>query len=159
MSEYDGFIKRYCIRYLGRTWDCLYYKAQLYQESLLNPKAVSPVGAEGIAQFMPDTWAMLATEFGIEASPNDPRYAIQLGALYTRRQYDQWTAPRSVSDRKKLALASYNCGLGCVLRAQRRAAGAAGYDAIAIYLPEETVTYNVRITQWRQEMIDSEHVL
>ena len=31
--------------------------AQIYQESGWNPRAVSPAGAQGIAQFKPDTWA------------------------------------------------------------------------------------------------------
>ncbi len=37
--------------------------AQLASESAWNPEAVSPVGAQGIAQFMPETWA----QYGIDA--------------------------------------------------------------------------------------------
>lgn len=158
-TPYDDFIKRYCVRYLGRHWDCLRYKAQLYQESKFDVMAVSPVGAEGIAQFMPDTIKELSEQLGMPNDPYHPQTAIHMGAIYVRRQYDQFTAPRSEEDRKLLAQAAYNCGLGCVLDAQRRAGGAAAYQRIAVYLPHETTQYNIYIKKWRKKMIDDGHVL
>lgn len=43
-------------------------KAQIYQESKFDPTAVSPAGAKGIAQFMPDT----ATRFGVDTKSSSP---------------------------------------------------------------------------------------
>jgi hypothetical protein len=44
---------------------------QLYDESRFDPKAVSPTGAQGIAQFEPSTWA----QYG-KGSPFDPAAAF-----------------------------------------------------------------------------------
>ncbi|MYU57118.1 MULTISPECIES: NlpC/P60 family protein [Streptomyces] len=58
--------------------------AQLYQESGWNPKAQSPANAQGIAQFIPGTWA----EYGIDANGDgkkdvwDPEDAIPSAASY-----------------------------------------------------------------------------
>lgn len=46
----------------GVDWRLL--KAQYYQESHLKPNAVSPVGAAGVAQFMPATWRQISRELG-----------------------------------------------------------------------------------------------
>jgi len=49
------------------TLDWRIYKALLWQESRFNAQAVSPVGAQGIAQFMPATWAEWAPKAGMSA--------------------------------------------------------------------------------------------
>ncbi|MCT4627952.1 transglycosylase SLT domain-containing protein [Halodesulfovibrio sp.] len=75
--------------------DWRWYKAQLYQESMLNPKAVSPVGAKGLAQFMPATWKEIATLRGYGyASPHSPKYAIDAGAYYMAKLRRGWSSPR-----------------------------------------------------------------
>lgn len=131
------------------------YKAQLYQESRLDPFAVSPAGAQGIAQFMPGTWAEVSgkLDFG-GAHAFSAKYAIEAGAYYMARLRRNWHAPRPEADRHNLALASYNAGLGNILRAQRHCGGAALYAEIITCLPaitghhaEETQTYIPRI--WR----------
>jgi len=108
---------------------------------------------------MPATWSELAAKLGVQTSPFHPRDAILLGAIYTRQQYDQFTAERTELDRKRFALAAYNCGLGCVLDAQRRASGATSYIVVKPYLPHETQEYNRLIIYWRQAMIDDGHTL
>src|SRR3990167_5155231 len=52
-SKYDGEIKSAVGKYWGDFTDWLFWKSQLYQESRLDPSAVSPVGARGLAQMMP----------------------------------------------------------------------------------------------------------
>ncbi|MCC7319765.1 MAG: lytic transglycosylase domain-containing protein [Rubellimicrobium sp.] len=67
------------------------------QESGWNSGAVSPKGAIGLAQLMPETAAILGVD------PADPEDNLDGGARYLRRQFDRFgTWP--------LALAAYNAG-------------------------------------------------
>jgi hypothetical protein len=76
--------------------------AQLLAESNFNPFAVSPAGAQGIAQFMPGT----AAAYGLD-DPFDPEEAIDAQAHLMSDLLKQFG---SVS----LALAAYNAGPGAV---------------------------------------------
>lgn len=76
--------------------------AQLLQESRFNPNAKSPVGAAGIAQFMPGT----AQRFGL-ANPYDPLDSIRANADYMRKLTDMFSEFENASS---LALAGYNAG-------------------------------------------------
>lgn len=137
------------------------WKAQLWQESRLDPAARSPAGAEGLAQFMPGTAAQIFPLLGYGVL--DRRLAapsIEAGAYYMARLRAGWTAPRPWQDRHKLAQASYNAGPGNILAAQRACGDAdgnqpAGYDAIMACLPQitgryaaETIEYAPRIWRW-----------
>ncbi len=79
--------------------------AQLYAESGFNPFAVSPAGAEGIAQFMPGT----ADAYGL-ADPFDPEQAIDAQARLMSDLLKQF------GGKVALALAGYNAGAGAVER-------------------------------------------
>ncbi len=72
--------------------------AQLMAESNFNPFAVSPVGAQGIAQFMPST----AASYGL-SDPFDPVAAIDAQAHLMSDLIRQLGSP-------ELALAAYNAG-------------------------------------------------
>ena len=76
--------------------------AQLMAESNFNPFAISPVGAQGIAQFMPAT----AAAYGLE-DPFDPVAAIDAQAHLMSDLIRQLGSP-------ELALAGYNAGPGAV---------------------------------------------
>ena len=76
--------------------------AQLYAESNFNPFATSPVGAQGIAQFMPET----ARAMGL-ADPYDAAAAIDAQARLMRDLLRRFAAV-------PLALAAYNAGPGPV---------------------------------------------
>lgn len=134
------------------------WKAQLYQESRLDPSAVSPVGAAGLAQFMPGTWAQISRELRLPPglSPHHA-WAIEAGAYYMAKLRSQWSAPRPALDRHQLAQASYNAGLGHLLSAQRKCGGPPGYEAIVACLPQitgkhsaETIGYVKAIAKWRR---------
>jgi len=77
--------------------DPTYFVRQINLESGFNPNAVSPGGAEGIAQFMPSTAA------GLGINPFDPVQALQAAAQMMARYYHQY------GDYAK-ALAAYNAG-------------------------------------------------
>ena len=61
----------------ARTLPADFFVRLIWKESRFNPQAVSPKGAQGIAQFMPST----ATERGLE-DPFDPMTAIAESASY-----------------------------------------------------------------------------
>ena len=80
-------------------------EAVVWQESRWQERAVSPVGARGLAQLMPGT----AREMGV--NPDDPLANLEGGARYLRQQLDRFDG-----DVEK-ALAAYNAGPGRVERA------------------------------------------
>jgi cell wall-associated NlpC family hydrolase len=91
--------------------------AQLYQESGWNARAQSPAQAQGIAQFIPGTWAT----HGIDANGDgkadvwDPEDAIPSAASY---DCDLASYVRNVpGDRTDNMLASYNAGAYAVINA------------------------------------------
>jgi soluble lytic murein transglycosylase-like protein len=160
-TQYDAAIKQAAEQYLpGYDWRLL--KAQYLAESRLDPDAVSPAGAHGIAQFMPGTWSDVAKELGYPAdiTPFDPEAAIPAGAYYMAKLLNGWSAPRPDIDRYCLALASYNAGFGNLLKAQKAAGGANDYASIIKALPQvtgknavETTTYVKRILNYWHGMV------
>jgi cell wall-associated NlpC family hydrolase len=92
--------------------------AQLYQESHFSPDAVSPVGAQGIAQFMPATWASWGKDENSDgkADPFDIQDAIPAAARFDAAISDQVAAVPG--DRVANMLAAYNAGPGAVLQYQ-----------------------------------------
>ncbi len=132
------------------------WKAQLYQESRLDPDARSPVGAEGLAQFMPATWREISAAMGVAAVDRRTADAsIQAGAFYMARLRRNWSSPRPETDRHDLAMASYNAGIGHILAAQRACEMAVLYAQIMACLPQitgrhaaETLGYAPAIRRW-----------
>lgn len=157
--QYDAQIQGAARQYLpGVPWRLL--KAQYYQESRLDPDAVSPAGAAGIAQFMPGTWREVSAALGYGAIPRSAaRQAIDAGAYYMARLRRNWSAPRPEDDRYRLALASYNAGLGNILASQRACNGATLYEPIMACLHSvtgrhaaETRGYAPAIYRWWARM-------
>lgn len=153
INAYDELIRQAVALHL-QDYDWRLYKAQLHAESALNPDAVSPVGAKGIAQFMPKTWMQVKKQlsFSRHASSKDPYYAVYAGAYYMSRLIGKWTSPRPDADRYCLALASYNAGAGNLFKAQKAAGNVNDYSSIIGALPQitgknshETTTYVKRI--------------
>jgi membrane-bound lytic murein transglycosylase MltF len=104
--------------------DYLLMMAQGYQESKLNQKARSQVGAVGIMQLMPATGKQMKTGNIRELEPN-----IHAGVKYTRHVIDQYFKDEPMDDLNKtlFAFASYNAGPGRV-RGLRKTAEKSGLD-------------------------------
>ena len=103
-------------------------RAVMRAESAGNPRAVSPKGAMGLMQIMPQTWASLRLRYGLGADPFDVHDNILAGAAYLRELFDHYGAPGF--------LAAYN-------------AGPARYEAhlaTGLPLPAETQAYLAGLT-------------
>ena len=74
-----------------------------FVESRFRTDAVSPKGARGLMQFMPET----AARYGLK-NPNDPKEAIDAAAHYLRDLLERF------GGRVDLAVAAYNAGEGAV---------------------------------------------
>lgn len=79
-------------------------KAVMQAESRGAVRAVSPKGAMGLMQIMPQTWADLRSRYGLGANPFDPHDNILAGAAYLRELHDRYGAAGF--------LAAYNAGPG-----------------------------------------------
>ncbi|MFD7414251.1 C40 family peptidase [Kitasatospora purpeofusca] len=92
--------------------------AQLYQESGFDPRARSGVGAEGLAQFMPGTWAAYGTD-GNNDGRKDPWEPLD--AIASAATFDCALAAyvaKVPGDRQSNMLAAYNAGPGAVTKYQ-----------------------------------------
>jgi soluble lytic murein transglycosylase-like protein len=102
-------------------------RAVIAAESAGNPFAISPKGAAGLMQIMPQSWQALRARFALGDDPFDPHDNITAGTGYLRELYDRYGSPGF--------LAAYN-------------AGAARWDEYAragAPLPDETRRYLVRL--------------
>ena len=96
--------------------------AQIEQESNWNPKAGSGAGAQGIAQFMPGTWAAHGLDGDGDGKADiwNPHDAIWSQGNYMCDLASQVeTAKKSgrlAGDTLQLTLAAYNAGLGNVMK-------------------------------------------
>lgn len=102
-----------------------YFVRQINQESGFNPNARSPMGAEGIAQFMPSTAA------GLGIDPWNPDQALN-AAAHVMAGYN-----KNYGGNYAMALAAYNGGSGTVQNAVNNCGSANWMNC----LPGETRNY------------------
>lgn len=153
--EFDELICYAAQKWLSG-WDWMWWLAQIIAESNLNPKAVSEVGAEGLPQLMPRTRAQLYAELKFPPQPNafDPKFAVEAGAYYMHKLRRTWWMDRTEDERRRLAQASYNAGVGNILKAQKLAGGATAYASIVAKLPLVTGAKNAAQTREYVERIE-----
>ena len=112
--------------------DALKYLA--ITESALHPKAISPVGAGGLWQFMPETGRHYGLHINSKVDDRfDPEKSTRAASEYLQKyhkKYGDWA----------LAIASYNSGPGRVSRAIKRSRSK-NFWRLKRYLPRETRSY------------------
>jgi soluble lytic murein transglycosylase-like protein len=120
VNPYAGYIAEASRRFgIPERW----IRAVMRVESRGQVKAVSPKGAIGLMQIMPDTWTGLRLRYRLGRDPHDPRDNILAGAAYLREMHDRYGAAGF--------LAAYNAGPGRY----------AEYLATGRPLPAETLAY------------------
>lgn len=96
-----------------------YTKALAISESDCRPKVCSSSNACGVMQILQRTWGDIS-DVPYNKGIYNPAYNIEAGIAYLASLAKQWDRrgrkPREVLD---LAAASYNAGLGNILKAQR----------------------------------------
>jgi hypothetical protein len=105
----------------------LWIRSVMQVESGGNAQALSPKGAMGLMQIMPQTYAALRQELGLGADPYQPRDNIMAGAAYMREMLDLYGTSGF--------LAAYNAGPSRY----------AEHLATGEPLPEETQIYLSRL--------------
>jgi soluble lytic murein transglycosylase-like protein len=101
VNPYAGYIAEASRRFgIPESW----IRAVMRVESRGQVKAVSPKGAIGLMQIMPDTWAGLRLRYRLGRDPRDPHDNILAGAAYLREMHDRYGAAGF--------LAAYNAGPG-----------------------------------------------
>lgn len=126
------------------------FAAQLHQESGWNPRAVSPVGAQGLAQFMPataDWFSGIVPELRAN-QPFNPAWAIRALTGYDRWLWTRISASNDC-ERMAMTLSSYNGGLGWLQRDKQRAK-IAGKDILRWFGHVETVNAGRSAANWRE---------
>ena len=127
-QRYDPYFKKYSKRFFGPAFDWRLFKAQGMAESELNPNARSYVGARGIMQLMPSTYAAIQSARPEFKAINDPQWNIAAGIMHDSYLWSLWQKGIDGDDRSAFMFASYNAGEGTIGRA-RRVASAAQLDS------------------------------
>jgi hypothetical protein len=104
-------------------WIC----AVIDAESAGDMRAISPKGAIGLMQLMPQTWVMLRRRYRLGANPESPKNNIFAGTAYLRALLDRYGTPGF--------LAAYNAG----------PARWEAHLATGVTLPAETKAYLARL--------------
>ena len=146
-SPYDSYFRLYSLRWMP-AYDYRHLIAQCRQESgaNFNTFAMSSAGALGVCQFMLPTWMDAQLALGFIASRTNPKQNIRAAAWYMRKMLFVWRGRgRSNAERLPLGQSAFNCGTGCVLRAQRKANDARDWEQISEFLPAEARDYPIHI--------------
>ena len=153
-DSYDADFDRFGRRFLAHIPQAnIWLTAQARQESALNPNAVSHAGARGLMQIMPRTEVEIQNQLGLRCSAFNARCSIMMGSFYDSRMYRVWDRrERTVNEIIPLMFASYNTGVGNVLKAQRLCFDGRLFEHIEPCLPAETRDYVPRIRNMYLDM-------
>ncbi len=120
------------------------FRRLIWVESEFNPKAVSPKGAMGLGQLMPET----ARELGLSLDPDQGKGSVwdAESNLDASARYLKWLHGTfvdkgiGVEEAWRFSAAAYNAGIGNISRAMNRVQteDSVKWDRVAEYLPQIT---------------------
>jgi soluble lytic murein transglycosylase-like protein len=123
-----------------------FFSKLIRRESALDPGAVSPKGAMGLGQLMPET----ARELGLRVTGKDdqgagsvwdPASNLEASARYLKKLHRHFSGRGAEGvEAWNLAAASYNAGIGNIEKALKRVAGDGNptWERVASVLPQVT---------------------
>lgn len=117
-TRYDHLFKKYSKHFFGAGFDWRLFKAQAMAESNLEPGATSRVGARGLMQLMPSTYALIESTSPRYKAIDDPQSNIAAGISHDRGLWLTWGKQVAESDRALFMFASYNAGDVTIVRAR-----------------------------------------
>jgi membrane-bound lytic murein transglycosylase F len=117
-TRYDDLFRKYSKRFFGVGYDWRYFKAQGMTESNLDSAARSYVGARGIMQLMPSTFAHIQSRRTEFESIDHVEWNIAAGILHDRYLWQRWKELGIDDERRRFMFGSYNAGEGPILRAR-----------------------------------------
>ena len=126
------------------------FAAQVHQESRWRVNARSPVGAQGLAQFMPATarWMPSVDSALAPSAPYNPGWALRALCAYDLWLWER-VAGRTPCERMALTLSAYNGGLGWVIK-DRRLAAVSGSDPLVWFGSVEYFNAGRSSSAWRE---------
>ena len=116
-ARFDPVFRKYGKRYFGVGFDWRQFKAQAMAESNLDTAAVSWVGARGLMQLMPSTFAVIQSARPEFTNIDDPEWNIAAGIMHNRHLWKVWSPTVPDSERVHFMFGSYNAGEGNIARA------------------------------------------
>ena len=166
-ERYDDLFRKYSKRFFGVGYDWRYFKAQGMAESNLDSAAQSYVGARGIMQLMPSTFAQIQSRRTEFESIDHVEWNIAAGILHDRYLWQRWKDLGIDDERRRFMFASYNAGEGPILRARgmarARQLDAHAWTSIEQVAPEvqrwryrETLGYVRKIQRNYRQLADRE---
>lgn len=145
-DDYDGYFQKYTKRYFGPNFNWKWFKAQAIAESALKEGLTSVAGAQGLMQILPTTFQEIQQINPYFSNIDSPEWNIAAGIYYDRWLYRKWRVKLPERERLFLTFASYNAGLGRILKAYKRAEKpVVSWDQIQPHVPKETKGYVKRI--------------
>lgn len=149
-NAYRGELTRNARAVLGLDAPVSLFAAQIHQESGWRKGAVSAVGAQGMAQFMPATASWISGLFPELAAntPYNPSWALRAVVRYDGWLYQRIRAA-DACQRWAMALSAYNGGLGWISRDQTLASSR-GLDRLVWFGSVETVNAGRSKANWRE---------
>lgn len=144
-KKYDSHFTKYARTYLKGDNELL--KAVCVVESGLKPGARSKADAKGLCQLKPATYAYLNKELHLTGDIYNPVNSIHMSAFYLSKLITILTNSKVENGSiKRLALASYNSGIGNILSAKKKA-NSNTYTGITNVLYKVTCKRNANTTK------------
>ena len=146
-KKYDHIFKHWQSKYPSSVSSHT-LKALCITESRLKEKATSNHGARGICQLKTSTY--LDTNKAGHKVPSNGIYTATHNihaAAYYLKVLDKYWDNEHISAKQKLTIASYNAGIGNILKAKKLCHNAQSYDKIMACLPKVTGIKNTNITK------------